>query len=159
MYNRELTWCLEQKRGIKLVKPSQRLAEEYLKKAKGSLNSMNAVEQIGEVEWIATTAYYARYFALYALLMKMGIKSEIHDCSIAVANLLAGHGIVKKDLVNDLSHAKELRIDMQYYIPTELKKENIEKSVKQARIFVLEMEKTIEAINEGQINLIRKILT
>ena len=158
MYNKELTWCLKQKRGIRLVNPNQRLAEEYLKKAKGSLNSMNAVEQIGEIEWIATTAYYARYFALYALLMKMGIKSEIHDCSIAVANLLAEHGIIQKELVNDLSHAKELRIDMQYYIPTELKKEKIEKSVKQARMFVLEMEKTIEAINEEQINLVRKIL-
>jgi uncharacterized protein (UPF0332 family) len=49
---------------------------------------MNATLQIKEIDWIATTAYYARYFALYALLMKIGIKSEIHDCSIAIARLL-----------------------------------------------------------------------
>jgi len=158
MSNKTLTWCLKQKRGIRLVKPNQRLAEEYLRKAKSSLNTMNAAQQIGEVEWVVTTAYYARYFALYALLMKMGIKSEIHDCSIAVAGLLVGHGVVQQELVNDISSAKELRIDMQYYIPRELKKENIEKSVKQARIFVLEMEKAIEAVDEEQIKLIRKIL-
>jgi len=158
MSNKTLTWCLKQKKGIRLVKPNQRLTEEYLRKAKSSLNTMNAAQQIDEVEWVVTTAYYARYFALYALLMKMGIKSEIHDCSIAVAGLFAGHGIVQQELVNDISSAKELRIDMQYYIPRELKKENIEKSVKQARIFVLEMEKAIEALDEEQIKLIRKIL-
>jgi uncharacterized protein (UPF0332 family) len=158
MSNRTLTWCLRQKRGIRLVKPNQRLAKEYLRKAKSSLNMMNAAQQIGEVEWVVTTAYYARYFALYALLIKMGIRSEIHDCSIAVASPLAEHGVVQQEVVSDLSSAKELRIDMQYYIPRELKKENIEKSIEQARIFVLEMEKAIEAVDEERINLIRKIL-
>ncbi|MEA2003961.1 MAG: hypothetical protein U9O53_03295 [archaeon] len=28
------------------------------------------------------TAYYACYNALYSILMKCGIKSEIHDCTI-----------------------------------------------------------------------------
>jgi len=158
MSNRTLIWCLKQKKGIRLVKPNQRLAEEYLRKAKSSLNTMNAAQQIGEVEWVVTTAYYARYFALYALLMKMGIKSEIHDCSIAVAGLLAGHGLVQQKLVDDISSAKELRIDMQYYIPREPKKENIESNVRQARTFVLEMEESIEAVDEEQINLIREIL-
>jgi len=31
---------------------------------------MNAALEIRETDWITTTAYYARYFALYALLMK-----------------------------------------------------------------------------------------
>jgi len=35
---------------------------------------MNATLQIKETDWIATTAYYARCFALYALLMKIGIE-------------------------------------------------------------------------------------
>ena len=158
MSDKILTWCLKQKRGIRLVKPNQRLAKEYMRKARSSLNTMNAAEQIGEVEWVVTTAYYARYFALYALLMKMGIKSEIHDCSIAVASLLAEHGVIQQELVSDLSSAKELRIDTQYYIPRELKKEDIKESIKQARTFLLEMEKAIEAVDEEQINLIKKIL-
>lgn len=29
--------------------------------------------------WISTTKYYCEYFAVYSLLMKLGIKSEIHD--------------------------------------------------------------------------------
>ena len=41
-----------------------------------------------EIDWISTTAYYARYFAFYALLQKCGIKSEIHDCTISLMSFL-----------------------------------------------------------------------
>jgi len=81
---------------------------------------MNAALQINEVEWTVTTAYYARYFSLYALLMKLGIKSEIHDCSIAVAKLLARNKILTETLVNDISEAKEARVGVQYYVTGEL---------------------------------------
>jgi len=74
---------------------------------------MNAALQIKETDWILITAYYARYFALYAILMKLGIKSKIHNCNIAVARLLARNGILKENLVSDISQAKENRIDVQ----------------------------------------------
>jgi len=43
--------------------------------------------------------------------MKIGIKSEIHDCSIAIARLLAEKGILNEDLVNDISILYRKRID------------------------------------------------
>ena len=70
MENRSIIWCLKQKRGIRIIDPNENLVKEYVRKATGSLNTMNAALQINETEWIMTTAYYARYFALYALLMK-----------------------------------------------------------------------------------------
>jgi len=156
--DRSLIWCLKQKRGIKIIDPNENLVKEYLKKARSSLNTMNAALQIKETDWILITAYYARYFALYALLMKLGIKSEIHDCSIVVARLLARNGILKENLVIDISQAKETRIDVQYYVTKELEQGKIRRNVEFARKFVLEMEKIIEDITAEQIDNIRSKL-
>jgi len=153
--DRNIIWCLKQKRGIRVVRPSGNLVKEYIRKATGSLNTMNAALQIKETEWILTTAYYARYFALYALLMKLGVKSEIHDCSIAVARLLARHEIITEKLVEDISQAKETRVDVQYYVAKDFEQEKIRRDVESARKFVLEIEKVIENITTEQIKLIR----
>lgn len=158
MEDRSIIWCLKQKRGIRIIDPNENLVKEYLRKATGSLNTMNAALQINETEWIMTTAYYARYFALYALLMKSGVKSEIHDCSIAVARLLAREGILTENLVTDISQAKEMRVDVQYYVTRELEQGKVRRNVESARKFVLEIEKAIENITTEQIESIRNTL-
>jgi uncharacterized protein (UPF0332 family) len=119
---------------------------------------MNAALQIKENDWILTTAYYARYFALYALLIKLGIKSEIHDCSIATARLLAKNKIITPNLVTDITQAKQTRIDTQYYVTKELKQEEIIRNVESARKFVLEIQKSIEEVSAEQTNNIRNKL-
>jgi len=156
--DRSIIWCLKQKRGIRIIDPNENLVKEYLRKATSSLNTMNAALQINETEWIMTTAYYARYFALYALLMKLGVKSEIHDCSIAVARLLAREEILTENLVNDILQAKEMRVDVQYYVTRELEQGKVRRNVESARMFVLEIEKAIENITTEQIESIRDTL-
>jgi len=155
LVNRRLTWCLRQKKGIRIIEPNENLSKAYIRKAKSSLNTMNAALQIKETDWILTTAYYARYFALYALLMKLGIRSEIHDCSIAIARLLTRHRILNKNLVTDISQAKQIRIETQYYVTQELKQTKIRRNVESAHKFVLEIEKIIENITTDQIKNIR----
>jgi uncharacterized protein (UPF0332 family) len=153
-----LIWCLKQKRGIRITEPNLNLTKAYLKKATSALNTMTATLQINEADWTATTAYYARYFALYALLMKIGIKSEIHDCTINVAQLLANHGILRQSLVDDIAEAKQKRIDTQYYVATQLNQKEIRKNAETARKFVLEIEQTIENITPKQISAVRTLL-
>jgi uncharacterized protein (UPF0332 family) len=116
---------------------------------------MTAALQIKETDWTATTAYYARYFALYALFMKIGVKSEIHDCTINVARLLAKNGILNPHLINDITKAKQTRIDIQYYVAKELSQTDIKNNVEAARKFVLALEQTIENITLKQISSIR----
>jgi uncharacterized protein (UPF0332 family) len=153
--DRTIVWCLKQKRGIRIIQPNENLTKAYLKKAISALNTMNAALEIKETDWITTTAYYARYFALYALLMKMGIKSEIHDCSIAVARLLTENGILRKDLASDISNSKQARINIQYYVEKELDQACIRKDVENARNFVLELEKVIENVTTDRIEEVR----
>ena len=150
-----LTWCFKQKRGIRITEPNQNLTKAYLKKAASALNTMTATMQINEIEWTATAAYYARYFALYALLMRIGVKSEIHDCTINLAQLLANNKSLSQKLVDEIAEAKQTRIDTQYYIATQLNQKQIRQNAETARKFVLEIEQTIENITTEQINTIR----
>jgi len=149
--NRGVTWCFRQRKGIRIIEPNENLTKAYIRKAKSSLNTMNAALQIKETDWVLTTAYYARYFALYALLMKLGIKSEIHDCTITIARLLTKQRILNKNLVTDISQAKQIRIETQYYVTQEFKQPKIRRNVESAHKFVLEIEKTIENITTDQI--------
>jgi uncharacterized protein (UPF0332 family) len=153
-----LIWCFRQKRGIRLTEPNPNLTKAYLKKATSALNTMTATMQINETEWTATAAYYARYFALYALLMKIGAKSEIHDCTINVAQLLANHNILRQKLVDDIEEAKQTRIDAQYYVATATGKKQTQRNAEAARKFVLQIEQTIENITTEQTNTIRNEL-
>ncbi len=88
-------------------------------------------------------------------VMKMGIKSEIHDCSIAVASLLTEKGILKKDLATDIANSKQARIDIQYYVEKELNQACIRRDVEKARNFVLELEKVIETVTTDRIEEVR----
>ena len=69
----KLIWCLRQKHGIRIIEPNTNLSQAYLRKAISALNTMIAVVKIKETDSVNTAAYYARYFALYALLMKIGV--------------------------------------------------------------------------------------
>lgn len=151
-----IKWCLRQKRGIKLEEPNENLSATYIQKAKGALNMLTAAMDQEEIDWIATTAYYARYFAFYALLQQCGIKSEIHDCTISLLRFLFVDGqMVEEHFYDELVLAKELRIDVQYYVATELDTEKLKKDASTARSFVLKMEEVIDALAVAQIKEIR----
>lgn len=149
-------WCLRQKRGIKLEDPNDNLCNVYISKAKSALNMLSSATEKDEVDWIATTAYYARYFAFYALLQKCGIKSEIHDCTISLMHFLfIEENLIEKHFYEELQLAKELRVDTQYYVVEELDKEKLKQDSETARNFVLKIEEVIENLTEEQINQLR----
>ena len=75
----QIKWCIRQKKGIELVEPSDNLRDAYLIKAEEALEVLRATDIR---DWQLTTAYYAVYNSMYALLMKIGIKCEIHSCTI-----------------------------------------------------------------------------
>jgi hypothetical protein len=90
--------------------------------------------------------------------MKIGAKSEIHDCTINVAQLLANNRILSQTLVDDIAEAKQTRIDTQYYVTTQSNQKQIGQNAEAARKFVLEIEQAIEDITPEQINTIRTSL-
>ena len=109
-----IEWC--KKQGMKLIEPNDNLSEEYYKNAEETLRVTNLIKNSGSNMWLATQKYYTEYLASYALLMKIGIKTEIHSCTIEIIRLLEKENIITFKLSKNLEEDKELRIDNQYYL-------------------------------------------
>ena len=111
---RHLNWCLKQRKGIRLTTPSDNLVKAYLQKSKNALKSMEINAQAGLGEWAVSACYYAEYFAVYALLCKIGVKSEIHDCTITLFEYLFNDSI-PAEITKELRSSKSNRVETQYY--------------------------------------------
>ena len=149
-----LNWCCKQKDGIKLVEPNENLAKEYLKSAEETLLSLKNSSEDSNM-WKATKKYYAEYLAVYALLMKIGIKCEIHDCTIELIKFLENLDLFPKNTYQKLVRDKNLRIDNQYYL------KNIAVSIDYTKLFdfILNLKEKVNSINFKDIERIRKKIT
>src|SRR3989344_3249689 len=109
-----LDWC--KKQGMTVIEPNDNLAEEYFKNAEETLRVANLIKESGSNMWLATQKYYTEYLAAYSILMRIGIKSEIHSCTIEIINLLEKERIIHFQFAAILEEDKKLRIDNQYYL-------------------------------------------
>lgn len=91
-----IKWCLKQKGGLEMVSPNITMADSYIKMAEESINIMKGVEP--SRIWTATTAYYIFYYSLYSLMLRIGIKCEIHSCSIEFMKSYLKMFYSKKDI-------------------------------------------------------------
>ncbi len=130
-----LRWCLTQKRGIAFVEPNEILCKEYFREAQQTLQEIHGQGS----KWDVIMAYYACYHALYALLQKAGIKSEIHDCTLEIMKLM--DGFTREDYAF-LTKLKEQRIKAQYY----LKEERLQ-DLSQVKTFVLKCRTIAEQLD------------
>lgn len=148
----KLKWCKKQSKGIKLVEPSKEISKEYYQNAEESLKVLRSIEETRSNMWLATTKYYIEYFAVYSVLMKIGIKCEIHDCTIALVRLLEKEKLVKNGVSDLLEKDKELRIDNQYYLknkPVDINFDNLSE-------FILFIRETLDKLDDKTIEDIRK---
>ena len=150
----KLNWCIRQRAGITLVEPNPNLADAYLKKAEDSLVSIT-INKIRD--WKISTAYYTIYFSLYAILMKLGVKCEIHSCTIEFAKHFL-KDYFKEDEFDLLEDSLKARIDSQYYVDKRIKDEQFQEMIKTAPKFFVKCKLIIEKINENKVNSIRKEL-
>jgi uncharacterized protein (UPF0332 family) len=150
----KLKWCLGRKGGIRLTEPNPVLAGEYLENAEESLRVLESIKETKSRMWLAATKYYIEYFAVYAFLMKAGIRCEIHDCTIELARRLEKDGFFAEGTADMLEEDKELRIDNQYY----LKNRPVDIDIEKLRGFVLDMKKRADNLANDDIRKIRMVL-
>lgn len=110
MNNETIKWCCNQKKGIRMIEPNEEMSKEYFKSSNEDILNMEKVSG----KWVPVTAYYACYESLYALLCKIGIKCEIHDCSLELMEILG----YESDMIHFIKDLKKNRIDSQYYLET-----------------------------------------
>ena len=148
----KIKWCAGKKEGLSLIEPNSNLAEAYIKKAEEALESMriNVIK-----DWKISTAYYTLYFSLYSVLIKIGIKCEIHSCTIAFAKRFLREFFSEEDL-DFTEDSLKARIDSQYYIDRTVPDEQYNKMVKNAPEFLVKRKSILIKLNEKKINEIRK---
>ncbi|MEK6840986.1 MAG: HEPN domain-containing protein [Nanoarchaeota archaeon] len=148
----KLKWCAGKKEGLKLIESNSNLAEAYIKKAEEALESMriNTIK-----DWKISTAYYTIYFSIYALLTKIGIKCEIHSCTIEFAKQFLKEYFSKEEL-DFVEDSLKARIDSQYYVDKTVPDAQYNQMIKQAPIFLVKCKSILFRLNEKKINEIRK---
>lgn len=151
----KIRWCMGRKGGIELVEPSDNLSNGYISKAEESLEALQKVK--GNRDWTVSTAYYSMYFSLYSILVKAGVKCEIHACTIEfMKRFLSSHFTLEE--CKFMSQSLQARIDTQYYVDREVKNEFIEGMVRTAPQFLVKCKEALAKIRESEIKTIRSQL-
>jgi len=147
----KINWCIKQKDGISLVEPNSNLAGAYIKKAEDSLLSIS-INQVKE--WKIATAYYTSYFSVYAIMQKIGIKCEIHTCTIEFVKLFLKEFFTDEE-IEFLEDSFIARRDSQYYIDREVSDEKYKLMLEKTPLFFVKCKSLLSKINENKINEIR----
>ncbi len=149
-------WCCKQKDGIKLVESNDNLALSYLKMAENALGTMNR-ERGYNLTFAISACYYSMYYSLYAILMKIGIKCEIHSCSLEFMKFALSDFYSKED-IKIINKAFDLRNIAQYYVDRVIKKEDSDFIIIKAPLFVNKSKEILAKINENDVKSVREII-
>lgn len=147
----KIKWCAEKKEGLSLIEPNSDLANAYIKKAEEALESMrvNIIK-----DWKISTAYYTIYFSLYAILMKLGVKCEIHSCTLEFAKRFLNEFFEENEL-DFTEDSLKARVDSQYYIDRTVPDEQYNRMIQKAPEFLVKCKSILIKLNEKKVNEIR----
>jgi len=150
-----LSWCLD-KEQIEFDSPNEMLAEDYLDKAREALEVANLLEENKHYDWSVTASYYARYFALTALLRRCGFNVENHSCAITLFEFaFVEDGELDRELLESIRKGKSDRVEKQYGI-TRTPDTTAEKQRKEAIDFVTEVTGYLQGISQNVVEEVRE---
>lgn len=148
----KLKWCKSKKGGIELIEPNKNLADGYIMKAEESLAMMQKAKE--SRDWSVSTSYYAMYFSLYSILMKIGIKCEIHACTIEFMKRFLSSYFTPAEC-KFVEDSLQARVDTQYYVDREVKDKFVSEMFTTAPKFLVKCKEVLARIKESEINAIR----
>jgi uncharacterized protein (UPF0332 family) len=148
----EISKCFS--KWARLIRPNQKLAVTFMNKARNDLVVLRSIPD-SDMEWRATTLYYARYHMLTALLMRIGIDCKDHNCSILIAES-AFLGMMKKELFDEIKTAKKHRINLQYYTDRAVDKKEFEKNLGNVDRFVEQTTILLQSLTREKAEEIKK---
>jgi len=151
-----LKWCCKKKSGIKLVEPSDNLSLSYIKTAENSLGTMNR-ERKNNLTFAVSACYYSMYYSLYSILTKIGIKCEIHSCTLEFMRKLLTEFYTKDDM-KIISKAFDLREIAQYHIEKVIDVKEADFIMNKAPFFVNTSKEILSKMNDNDIKKLRDIL-
>ena len=150
-----LKWCLQHKDGLRLIEPNKNMSDSYLGMAEDSILALSNVAR--SKIWTATMSYYIFYYSLYSLMLRIGVKCEIHSCSIAFMKHCLREFYSEGD-VKMMEKAFSARNDLQYYADRPVEQKTIDEVKAYCKVFFIKTKDILASISENQIDKIRKEL-
>ena len=156
-------WCLKQgekgkkHKGLKKIKSNPEEAEKQIKKALSDLDAMQYLYDGKKTDWVASTAFYAMYHSLLAILYKLGYESRNQECTIITIEKLITNKTINLDqkyinmirnLQENIEDAKSIREEMQYGSKTSMEDERCKRLMDNTKEFVDKIKEIIEEIKE-----------
>ncbi|HJX50300.1 MAG TPA: HEPN domain-containing protein [Candidatus Nanoarchaeia archaeon] len=148
-----LKWCCGKKEGIQLIEPNENLAKGYIEMSEAAIGTMNRERNIN-MQFAISACYYSMYYSLYAILMKIGVKCEIHTCTLEFMKKLLTNFYSKEDF-KIINKAFNVRNTSQYYIDKIVSKEDIDFIMSNAPYFLSKSKEILSKINEKDVKEIR----
>jgi len=148
-----ISWCYKQSKGLRLIESNENVSEGYFKLAESSIGTMNRERNKNDVFSISA-GYYSMYYSLYGILMFIGIKCEIHQCTIKFMEDFLTDFYSKEDMKNIYS-AFKLRNTVQYYVNKIIDEKEIDNLIINAPEFLAKSKEILSSLNEDKIKNIR----
>ena len=146
--------CARQRRGVRLVEPSECLRRAYAGKSHDSMRAMQSMMGQGAGDWAYSASYHAMYFSARAVLMRAGIKCEMHSCTIALIGHLFG-GSIDAGLVGDFEEAMKMQIEAMSHTTLDGPVKESDRLAATTCRFVLAMEELADGLNNEEIEKAR----
>ncbi|MEA3378985.1 MAG: hypothetical protein U9Q69_05115 [Nanoarchaeota archaeon] len=131
---KKIKWCLKVKKGIELVEPNDNLSKVYLNKSEDALKAAASLK--GNRSWEISSNYYAMYFALYSIFLKVGVKCENHTCTLELMKNFFLTYFTKED-VKLIKDSMGLRIEAQYYLDKKISQLKYRTLIKKSPYFII----------------------
>ena len=147
-----IKWCIKQKNGLELIEANKNMSDSYTRMAEESIEVLQSVEKSNI--WTATSAYYIFYYSLYALMLRIGVKCEIHSCSLEFMKQMLDQYYDSMD-INMINKAFSARIDLQYYADRPVEKSIIDETKSYCKVFFIKTKDILARITEEQVVGIR----
>ena len=156
-----LNWCLKQgekgvkHKGLRKIEKNPKESNDQIQKAKSDLDTMHYLYNGNKTDWVASTAFYAMYHALLAILYKLGYESRNQECTIVSIEKFIKDGTISleqeyidmiRSLQGSVEDAKSIREEMQYGSKTVLEKRRCEKVMNNAKKMVERVREILEEI-------------
>lgn len=145
-----IKWCWNN--GLTLTNPNQNISRSYLHMAEESLRVLSDIKN-SDI-WKATTSYYIFYYSLYAIMIRIGVKSEIHTCSIEFMKKFL-KDIYDREDIKQFENAFSARINLQYFTDRPIDKKAIIDAEQYCKKFYLKTRGILANITNKQIDNIR----
>lgn len=126
---------------LRISESNPQLCEGHITKADHNLIVMTDLGKLGHNDWVVTTAYYAMYQSVLALLSRVGLESKEHAATIALLEYL-----LENPYADYLWKIKGEREKVQYGIS--INHQESKSIMKLARDFVMKMKLVIGQLDD-----------